>query len=98
MIGHSELAFIHQLLLDQTGGMREQIFCLLKCVELKNQPQSTIVRDVLIPQAAAELKDRLTAMALRRLWEACSKTHWIGSTFIVYGRHKRSKDQRLAAS
>ena len=62
-IGVAESAFIHRMVLDQKGGTRGEVFQLLEVAQANHEPESNIVRDVLIPDASEELRNRLTAIA-----------------------------------
>ena len=61
-ISTKESASILQMILDPRGGTRGEIFHLLEGVKTKDEPESTIVRDVLIPDASAELRSKLIAI------------------------------------
>ena len=62
-IGPEESAFIRRMVLDQKGGTRGEVFRLLEVAQVNNEPESNIVRQVLIPEASVELGNRLTAIA-----------------------------------
>jgi len=61
-IGAAESAFIHRMVLDPKGGKRGEVFQLLEAFKNNDEPESNIVRDVLIPKASEELRDRLAAI------------------------------------
>jgi hypothetical protein len=62
-IGRSEAALIQQMLLDKSAGTRGEVFDLLEPRLVgSDSSEAQVVRDVLMPNASADLRNRLEAI------------------------------------
>ena len=62
-IGRLEAALIQQMLLDKSAGTRGEVFGLLESRSVASDSSETqVVRDVLMPNASADLHNRLAAI------------------------------------
>lgn len=62
-IGDREAAIISQMLQEGKGGTRGEVFRLMRGTEEREDSESTLVQDVLSPNASEELRKRLDAIA-----------------------------------